>query len=542
MQLNRLRPSGRLLPVIVALIVLNLAVVAIDRGQVKAEHWLYGNCWQPGVPRHCLAGYQQGKPFELRVQSYWASSSPIRPRAEPNIPHAKKVWGNAPGPQVFDQGVDPFVPGYIYEHPPYHSADPDFEALFHQNPPRAAAGMEPWRWTGSAYEWCESACTVARARIYLNSSWDAHCAGGLQTSAWQWMYAHEMGHVLGLDDHGSGSGNILMNNHWSVYCAPQSQARTPTVSDLGVLPPCSSPRGVRCAFNWATGFQKWVLNRSTPLGQTGGNFTFQSAEWNGDGVPDLYAIKMYGSSSGKTELHILSGGNNFQAPFLNQFVTGLHTTDPTQFAFALTDWNRAGKPDLIAIKKLGTSSNTTEVHIWSGESNYQTDILHQATQLEQTTTNFEFAAGDYNLDGVVDLYAIKKWETAGTTEIHPLSGAANFATFLDHRATAMGITSLNWTFDVRDYDPNGVQDIIGVRMNDPGLTRTEYHILSGSGSPPFMSFIDHVVSRLEPTNATDWGFAVTDWTLSADGAPDGKIIKKQNTGSGSTEVHILAGR
>ncbi|MFF4161562.1 hypothetical protein [Streptomyces sp. NPDC001678] len=35
------------------------------------------------------------------------------------------------------------------------------------------------------------------------------------------------------------------------------------------------------------------------------------------------------------------------------------------FEFSVADWNRDGRPDLLAIKKSGTGTNSTEVHILS---------------------------------------------------------------------------------------------------------------------------------------------------------------------------------
>ncbi|KAM0542087.1 hypothetical protein ACHAO7_010152 [Fusarium culmorum] len=44
--------------------------------------------------------------------------------------------------------------------------------------------------------------------------------------------------------------------------------------------------------------------------------------------------------------------------------TALHLTDET-FAFAMADWDGDGRPDLVAIKKSSTGTGSTEVHILS---------------------------------------------------------------------------------------------------------------------------------------------------------------------------------
>ena len=82
-----------------------------------------------------------------------------------------------------------------------------------------------------------------------------------------------------------------------------------------------------------------------------------------DGRPDLVAIKKSNTGTNSTEVHILSGGSNFQQ-FILQTGTALHPTDQT-FDFAMTDWDGDGRPDLVAIKKSNTGTNSTEVHILS---------------------------------------------------------------------------------------------------------------------------------------------------------------------------------
>ncbi|KNG79821.1 hypothetical protein ANOM_011858, partial [Aspergillus nomiae NRRL 13137] len=59
-----------------------------------------------------------------------------------------------------------------------------------------------------------------------------------------------------------------------------------------------------------------------------------------------------------TEVHILSGASDFQK-FILQKGTPLPQTDDT-FDFAVGDWNQDGKPDLFAIKKSNTDSTSTE--------------------------------------------------------------------------------------------------------------------------------------------------------------------------------------
>ena len=113
-----------------------------------------------------------------------------------------------------------------------------------------------------------------------------------------------------------------------------------------------------------TPFQSYIIQTGTPLHETDGTFDFVMGDWNQDGRPDLIAIKKSNTGSNSTEVHILSGASNFQ-DFILHTSTPLHETDGT-FDFVMGDWNQDGHPDLIAIKKSNTGSNSTEVHILSG--------------------------------------------------------------------------------------------------------------------------------------------------------------------------------
>ncbi|MFD7502164.1 VCBS repeat-containing protein, partial [Streptomyces sp. NPDC059850] len=64
--------------------------------------------------------------------------------------------------------------------------------------------------------------------------------------------------------------------------------------------------------------------------------------------------------------------------FVLQTGTPLHETDDT-FASLVADWDRDGRPDLIEVKKSATGTNSTEVHILSGASNFQRFVLQTGT-------------------------------------------------------------------------------------------------------------------------------------------------------------------
>src|SRR5262249_37386945 len=99
-------------------------------------------------------------------------------------------------------------------------------------------------------------------------------------------------------------------------------------------------------------FRTWLVQTGTPLHETGSTFAFRMVDWNGDGRQDLVAISKSGTGSRTTEVHILSGADNFQTWLLHA-ATALQETGDT-FDFHLVDWNGDGRQDLVAISKSGT--------------------------------------------------------------------------------------------------------------------------------------------------------------------------------------------
>ncbi|MEJ3750488.1 FG-GAP-like repeat-containing protein [Actinomycetes bacterium KLBMP 9797] len=285
----------------------------------------------------------------------------------------------------------------------------------------------------------------------------------------------------------------------------------------------------------AGAFQQFVLHTPSAVEETDDTFDFDLADWDGDGRPDLVAIKRSNTGTGSTEVHIASGAANFQS-FLLHTGTALEQTDGT-FDFALTDWDRDGRPDLAAIKKSNTGTNSTEVHILSGASNFQTFLLQTPSAVEETDDTFDFDLADWDRDGQPDLVAIKKSNTGtGTTEVHIASGAANFQTFLLHTPTGVEETDHTFDFLLTDWNSDSQPDLVAVKKSNTGTGTTEVHIASGAAN--FQSFLLHTGTALEQTDGT-FDFALTDWT--GDGRPDLAAIKKSNTGTNTTEVHILGG-
>jgi hypothetical protein len=112
--------------------------------------------------------------------------------------------------------------------------------------------------------------------------------------------------------------------------------------------------------------------------------------------------------------------------FLLQTGTPIDEADAAaNFAFAVGDYNRDGVPDVYCLKRTNTGTGTLEVHVLNGADNYQSFLLQTGTPIDEAdaAANFAFAVGDYNRDGVPDVYCLKRTNTGtGTLEVHVVDG------------------------------------------------------------------------------------------------------------------------
>ncbi|MBW4546944.1 MAG: DUF4347 domain-containing protein [Symplocastrum torsivum CPER-KK1] len=257
------------------------------------------------------------------------------------------------------------------------------------------------------------------------------------------------------------------------------------------------------------------------------SWDFVSIDYNLDGATDIMALNRSGTASGKTEVHIMDAATGYQSWAL-QTSTILHETDDT-WDFGHGDCNGDGASDIVSIKKSGTESGTTEIHIMDAATGYQSWVFQTSTILHETGDNFEFQTGDYNGDGYTDIFAIKKSETGtNSTEFHVLDGATNYQSCLLQTGTALHETGNNWDFQVGDYNGDGLMDILGVKQSATDSNSTEIHILDGASNYQAFSLQTSTVLGMTEDN---WSFAMGNNNLIS--------LNQGNTGTGTTEVHIL---
>jgi hypothetical protein len=189
---------------------------------------------------------------------------------------------------------------------------------------------------------------------------------------------------------------------------------------------------------------------------------------------------------------VLEGNTNYKT-FSLQTKTRLGKTTGGSWDYGLADFNYDGKLDLYAIKRQGVDS--TEIHILDGASNFQKFLLQTRTPLKTTGPEWTFLVGDYNCDGYADIYAINRYGKT-TTEVSVLNGKNKFASFLlQAKPSGLHKTTMDYDFSLGDYNGDGKPDLYIIKRQ--GVSKsTELHALNGANS--YGTFLLHSPTAFDP--------------------------------------------
>ncbi|KAG0602655.1 hypothetical protein M758_10G030800 [Ceratodon purpureus] len=239
---------------------------------------------------------------------------------------------------------------------------------------------------------------------------------------------------------------------------------------------------------------------------------------------DLYGIKRFDTGTNSTEVHILTKRSRYQV-FSLQVPTGLPETDDT-WQFMVSNNN-----DLFIIKKQLTGTTTTEIHALTASSNYRTFCVHSCSGLPETGLEWNF----FGLDSENNVYAIKTTDGA-PSELYILTKVSQYSAFvklevpnIDYNAYAvlLGSQVINLcdlfviSFESRNSSRCMVVQVMSALSNYTEL-KVEF--------------------QSSPSELLDYGFFDSknfEFHLAADNK-DLFLIKKANTRSNFIEVHILS--
>jgi outer membrane protein assembly factor BamB len=256
------------------------------------------------------------------------------------------------------------------------------------------------------------------------------------------------------------------------------------------------------------------------------------------GGTNLYGVLVKNGGSGRVEVHGLSQQSHY-SQFMLHAATAFAAANTTDWQFFVAPYQGDGQPDLVGVHVRGTASGQVEVHVLSAASGYSAFVLHTATPLAAVPTGrFAFTLGSLDGDHRSNLYAIGLNNTAsGTVEVHALSETNGYNSWALHSTTALAgsISASAWQF--RIGDPGGRGDLVGISHSATSSGRTEVHTLARVGG--YNSFTLHTATPLRYTSDANFAFTLGDHD--ADGVPDLYAVEMSGTGSGSTEVHVLAG-
>lgn len=252
---------------------------------------------------------------------------------------------------------------------------------------------------------------------------------------------------------------------------------------------------------------------------------------------DLFAIRATGSGSGRLDLHTLSAASGYQT-YTQHTVTAMPPRPTSDWTYLVAPYEGDGQPDLYAICLRGCGSARVEVHVLSAASHYSTFLTHIATVLGSVPAaqHPEVRLGSYGADSRQDLFLVLDRGTgSGRVEVHVLSAATGYSTFLTHRATALVSPSSGQGWDYLIGDPAGAGDLVAI--HDSGSTGsgvTEVHALSQQSG--YQAFTAHDPTGLALGTTTTYGLG----SSAGAGVPDLYAFLPVGS-SGRTEVHVLSG-
>jgi hypothetical protein len=287
-------------------------------------------------------------------------------------------------------------------------------------------------------------------------------------------------------------------------------------------------------------FTEFLRHNVTPISQTDGatNFVWKVGDYDADGWPDVYGIKVRNTGTNNVEVHVLDWKTDYST-FLFQDRTPISVADgDANFLWVVHDYNADGVSDLVGIKVRNTASRNIEVYVLDGANRFSTYLLPGAVTPISTVedTHFDWSIGNRTFGARhPDIYPIKIRGTQfDTVELHALDGSQQYGSFSVHSVSlvrgAQGASDFFWDVDSRDF----FHALYGIRSRGTESGQVEVQQMRPSGYQASAT----AISAQDGSDNLVW--ALADWNN--DSNVDLFGFKVRNTGTGKVEVHVLDGR
>jgi hypothetical protein len=278
-------------------------------------------------------------------------------------------------------------------------------------------------------------------------------------------------------------------------CPPKDIDRD-GIADLVVVDTQNTGSGVTEAheLSGGSGYTSWFGHQATAVGYLDATQETFMGDINADHRPDMVVVNTVNTGSGKVELHAMDGANGF-ANWIENAVTPIDYTNSTQ-KYALADLNDDNRSDLLVINTQNTGSGKVEVHALDAATHYSTWIGHWVTPADYLDlNNQQVLVGDANGDKRPDILVVNTANTgSGKVEVHEINGANGFSTWQAHWTTPADYLSTSQRLAIGDLNADKIADLAIVNTDglQTGSGKVEVHPLSGATH--YSSWLGHHIA------------------------------------------------
>jgi hypothetical protein len=209
------------------------------------------------------------------------------------------------------------------------------------------------------------------------------------------------------------------------------------------------------------------VTQSTPtlLPASEREYSFFYADWNRDGIMDLFAVNRSGFSS--TDIYILDGATGFQSFLLQQPVA--YPKCDKQTDFAVTNWDNDEIPDLVVFQRNG--KEPIQLSVLSGASDDQFSAFTQnltgfSLQFSDENNRMAFHFSDYNMDGEEELAVFSPIGDSAISLQYFLK-SDKFQIEKERFTLPAKSGADNYSFALGAFTVQGIKDVMLVDRTDP---------------------------------------------------------------------------